>query len=90
MVLVDRQQKLHFSINTNDYDLRIFIWKESSSLCFATNRVHYVRYGMYYVSCLEHIDSTHPGAKEEIENVGLSVRRNTFGIGQSIDMGKVT
>ena len=42
--------------------------------------------GTYYVSCLEHIDSTHPGAKEEIEKAGLSVRRNTFGIGQSIDM----
>ena len=86
MELVDRQQKLHYSINTNDYNLRMLTWKESLPLCFATNRVHYARYGTYYVSCLEHIGSTHPGAKEEIENVGLSVRRNTLGIGQSIDM----
>ena len=29
---------------------------------------------------------THPGAKEEIEEKGLSVRRNTLGIGQAVDM----
>ena len=86
MELVDRQQKLHYSINTNDYDLRMLTWKESLPLCFATNRVHYARYGTYYASSLEHIDSTQPGAKEEIQHVGLSVRRNTFGIGESIDM----
>lgn len=86
MELVDRQQKLHFSVNTNDYDLRMLIWKESLPLCFATNRVHYARYGTYYVSGLECIDSTHPGARQEIEDLGLSVRRNQLGIGQSIDM----
>ena len=61
-------------------------WKESLPLCFATNRVHYSRYGTYYVNSLEHIDSTHPGARQEIEHLGLSVRRNQLGIGQSIDM----
>lgn len=86
MELVDRQQKLHFSVNTNDYDLRMLTWKESLPLCFATNRVHYARYGTYYVSGLECIDSTHPGARQEIEHLGLSVRRNQLGIGQSIDM----
>jgi hypothetical protein len=86
MELVDRQQKLHFSVNTNDYYLRMLIWKESLPLCFATNRVHYARYGTYYVSGLECIDSTHPGARQEIEDLGLSVRRNQLGIGQSIDM----
>ncbi len=86
MKLVDRQQKLHFSVNTNDYELRMSTWKESLALCFPTNRVHYARYGTYYVSILENIDSTHPGGRQEIENVGLSVRRNTLGIGQSIDM----
>ncbi len=91
MELVDRQQKLHFSVNTNDYDLRMLIWKESLPLCFATNRVHYAHYGTYYVSGLECIDSTHPGARHEIEDLGLSVRRNQVGIGQSIDMaGKQT
>ena len=86
MELVDRQHKLHFSINTNDYDLRMLIWKESLPLCFATNRVHYARYGTYHVNCLEYLDTTHPGARQEIEDFGLSVRRNQLGVGQSIDM----
>ena len=86
MELVDHQHKLHFSINTNDYDLRMLIWKESLPLCFATSRVHYARYGTYYVNCLEYLDTTHPGARQEIEDFGLSVRRNQLGVGQSIDM----
>ncbi len=47
---------------------------------------HYVRYGTYYLNPLAHLEATHPGAKEEIEDVGLSVRHNKRGIGQSIDM----
>ena len=73
MELVDRQHKLPFSINTNDYDLKMLIWKESLPLCFATNRVHYARYGTFYVNRLEHLDTTHPGARQEIEDFGLSV-----------------
>ncbi len=86
MILVDRQRMLHYSVNSNDYDLRISRWNTSLPLCFATNRVHYARYGTYYLQSLEHIDSTHPGAKEEIKSVGLSVWRNKLRIGQSIDL----
>lgn len=32
------------------------------------------------------MDSTHPGAKEEVAEMGLSVRRNTLGVGQAVDM----
>ena len=35
---------------------------------------------------LKDIENTHPGAKEEIEETGISVRRNSFGIGQAIDL----
>ena len=31
----------------------------------------------------------HPGAKEE-QKFGVSVRRNTYGIGQTIDLGEQT
>ena len=86
MKLVDRQQMLHYSVNCNDYDLRMISWNASLPLCFATNRVHYSRYGTYYLQFLEHIDRTHPGAKDEIKGVGLSIRRNKLGIGQSIDL----
>eukprot|EP00795_Rhopilema_esculentum_P015030 gene15030-6189_t len=84
--MVNRQHMLHYSVNCNDYDLRMIIWNASLPLCFATNRVHYSRYGTYYLQFLEHIDSTHPGAKDEIKGVGLSIRRIKLGIGQSIDL----
>ena len=35
---------------------------------------------------MENIEQTHPGAKEELEVKGLSVCRNTYNIGQSIDV----
>ena len=53
---------------------------------FATNKIHFARYGTFYVKFLEYLEDTHPGAKEEIEEKGLSVRRNTLGIGQAVDM----
>ena len=87
MIMVDRKQKLHYAINTNNYNLRLLIWKESLPMWFATNKIHYDRYGTFYVKFLEYLEDTHPGAKEEIEeNGGLSVRCNTLGIGQAVDM----
>ena len=76
MKLAERQKKLHYGINVNDFDLHLLIWKQSLPLCFATNRAHYSRY----------LDSTHPGGRAEMESVGLSVRRNNLGIGQAIDL----
>ena len=82
MIMVDKQQKLHYSINTNNYNLRLLIWKESLPMWFATNKIHYARYGTFYVKFLEYLEDTHPGAKEEIEEKG----HNTLGIGQAVDM----
>ncbi|XP_065053916.1 uncharacterized protein LOC135682802 [Rhopilema esculentum] len=82
---VDRQHQLHLSANINDFCLRLKCWKESLPLCFAMNKQNYSRYGAYYCKSLEHIEHTHPGAKEELEEKGLSVCRNGYGIGQSID-----
>ena len=42
--------------------------------------------GTYYIQSLEHIERTHPEAREEIEDVDFSIRRNKLGIGQSIDL----
>ena len=84
--LVERQQKLHYGINVNDFELRLLMWRQSLPLCFSTNRIHYSRYGTYYVNSLEHLEDTHPGAKVEMESAGLSVRRNNLGIGQAIDL----
>ena len=86
MIMADRQQMLHYAINTNNYNLLLLIWKESLPMWFATNKIHYARYGTFYVKFLEYLEDTHPEAKEEIEEKGLSVRRNTLGIGQALDM----
>ena len=83
MIMVDRKQKLHYAINTNNYNLRLFIWKESLPMWFATNKIQYARYGTFYFKFLEYLEDTYPGAKEEIEEKGLYVRRNTLGIGQA-------
>ncbi len=37
LTLVDRQQQLHYSINTNDFSLRLSMWQQSLPLCFAMN-----------------------------------------------------
>ena len=89
MIMVDRQQKLHNAINTNSYNQRLLIWKESLPMWFATNKIHYAFYGTFYVKFLEYLEDTQPGAREEIEEKGLSVRRNTLGIGQAVDMAGV-
>ena len=86
MIMVDRRQKLHYAINTNNYNLCLLIWKESLPMWFATNKIHYARYGTFYVKFLKYLKDTHPGAKEEIEEKGLSVRRNTLGLSQAVDM----
>ena len=75
----------HYSINVNDFYLRLYCWKRMVSLCFPTNKRNYARYGAYYVQMLENLPDTHPGAIEELTEKGISVRRNTTGIGQSID-----
>ena len=49
------------------------------------NKQNYSRYGAYYCKSLENIEKTHPGAKGELEEKGLSVCRNNYNIGLSID-----
>ena len=53
---------------------------------FVFNKVHYARYGSYYINQLQYLQNTHPGAKEEIQEYRLSVRRNSYGIGQAADL----
>ena len=83
--MIDRQQQFQFAINTNDFALKLHSWDQSLPLCFATNKVHYARYGNYYLHQLQNLESTHPGATAEIEPL-TSVRRNTIGIGQAMDL----
>ena len=54
-------------------------------LSFTMNKQNYARYGTYYLTQMGSLDSTHPGAHEEIQEKGISVCRNNTGVRQSID-----
>jgi len=82
---VDCQHKLHYSINLNEYDLRLKCWTDSLPFCFAMNKQNYARYGTFYCRQLMTLDDTHPGAKDDLLKKGLSVCRNNTGIRQSTD-----
>ena len=47
--MINQIQMLHMAIKTNDLSLKIKCWNDLLPLCFTTNRVHYVRYGTYYI-----------------------------------------
>ena len=74
--LIDHQYKLHFTIMIETISLNNNEGAdESLPLCFTTNRLHHGRYGTYYLNQMKNLHITHPGAKEEIEILGISVRR---------------
>ena len=85
MSLVELIQRLHYSINVDDFHLQMKCWRELVVLCFPTNKRNFARYGSYYKEQTQNLPNTHPGAIEELLEKGISVRRNTNGIGQSID-----
>ena len=70
----------------HNYDLRLAVWEEMLPFCFVFNKAHYARYGSYYINQLKYLQNAHPGAKEDIQEYGLSVRRNSYGIGQAVDL----
>ena len=84
MRIIDLIHQLHFTININDYYLHLETWEELMVLSFTMNKQNYARYGTYYLTQMGSLDSTHPGAHEEIQENGISVCRNSTGIRQSI------
>ena len=85
MRITDLIHQLHFAININDYYLRLETWEELMVLSFTMNKQNYARYGTYYLTQMGSLDSTHPGAHEEIQEKGISICRNNTGVRQSID-----
>ena len=84
--LVDSLRGLHYSLQVNNWEDRLYYWRKMLPYFFFFDRVHYSRYGSYYLKYMENIDVTHPGAQEELKGIGISVGRNNFGIGQAIDL----
>ena len=85
LTAVERLHILHYAINRNDFNLRLKMWEEAIQGCFSMNKVNYARYGTYYVMQLQNLDETHPGARDELQQNGISVCRNNLNIRQSID-----
>ena len=83
--IIDLIHQLHFAININDYYLHLETWEELMVLSFTMNKQNYARYGTYYLTQRGSLDSTHPGAHEEIKAKRISVCRNNTGVRQSID-----
>ncbi len=83
---VESLHRLRLAICKNDFDLRLLMWQFWLPFMFMTNKVHYSRYGAYYCFLMEHLDAHYPGAREEMEMYGLSVKRNNLGIGQAVDL----
>ena len=84
--LVDILHKFHSAIQSNNFEEKVESWKLMIPWFFAKDGTHYSRYGSYYLKSMELIDVTHPGAKEEMMKIGVSVRRNEKGVGQAIDL----
>ena len=58
----------------------------NATICFVFNNVHYARYRTYYVNQMKRLEETHPRARNEIKEYGLSACRNDFGIRQAVDL----
>ena len=84
--MMDIMQNLHQSIQTNSFEERLNAWKDMMPFFFFFGRTHYSRYGSQYIEEMDKIDLKYPGAKEEMMTIGVSVRRNSYGIGQAIDL----
>ena len=74
------------AIQTNNFEERLSAWKSMLPIFFFFDKTHYFRYSTYYVHELENLEMKYPGAKEELAAIGISIRRNDFGIGQAIDL----
>ena len=80
---IEKQHRLHLSINLNNFGLRLPCQKEIVSSCFATNKQNYARYGAYYCCPFKNLLAycrMHPGAEEELQHKGLSVCRNNTNV----------
>ena len=90
--ILDAECENHFSLsNLNDYYLRVEIWEELMVLSFKMNQQNYARSGTYYLTQMMPLNSTHPGAHEEIHKKAILVCRNNTDIRKSIDgTGKQT
>ena len=56
--LMKNQHKLHYAVQTNNYELRLEALKYILPFCFALNKQNYARYGSIYINSLQNLDVT--------------------------------
>ena len=78
-------ETLQCAIYINNFPLKLMTLGKFLLLCYATNKVHYARYGTYYTQNLRQLEKSHPVSLDEIKSF-MSIRRNEIGIGQAIDL----
>ena len=61
----------HYSVQTNNYNLRLEGLKNVLPFCFALNKQKYARYGSIYINSLQNLDDTHDGCKELLKEKEL-------------------
>ena len=66
--------KIHFAVQTNNFDLRLKGQTDVLPFFFALNKQNYARYGSTYVYAMQNLEKTHPGCKQLIKEKGLSVQ----------------
>ena len=84
--LMEIQNRIHLSVQENDYDSRKASWKSFLPMYPITNKFNYLRYGAYYNGTLDSIDQLYPGNKELLSKQGLSVQsQDHYPLRTSID-----
>ena len=73
--LMELQQMVHTSVQTNDYDMHLYAWENILLYSFALNKVNYARYGTYYVEILKQMDIRYPGLKPLLEKRRMSAHK---------------
>ena len=66
--------QIHYSVQTNNYDLRLDGLKKALPLFFALNKQNYSRYGSIYVNILSQLEEIFPGCKDLLVKKALLVQ----------------
>ena len=85
--LMKCQHMVHIAVQENNYDLRRYGWEFMLIFYFGLNKIHYARYGTYYVKCIENIEPLYTGHRQLIEEKGLSVHgQSSYALRTAVDL----
>ena len=84
--LVKNQYFAHIALRSNNFDLRLFVWKHMIPFIFVLNKISYARYGSFHTESVGNIEKFYPSLKPLLETKGLSVQgQDYYAIRTSVD-----